>query len=121
MDLLGALTVDQVLASIGIRVDGPKAWDEHLVMCWNVTDLDLIYESELRNGVLIHHVVESPPEEATTFTLTRLTLIGLLTRRIDFMEALADGTVTVEGDAGVLVSLVGLLAKVDPSFPIVTP
>ena len=121
LDLLGALTVDQVLAGMSIRVDGPKAWDEHFVICWNITDLDQIYESELRNGVLINHVVSSPPEGATTFTLERLTLVGVLTQHIDFMEALGDGRITVDGDAGVLVNLVGLLGRNDPNFAIVTP
>jgi alkyl sulfatase BDS1-like metallo-beta-lactamase superfamily hydrolase len=30
-DLLGALSVEQILSSVAIRIDGPKAWDVHLV------------------------------------------------------------------------------------------
>jgi ubiquinone biosynthesis protein UbiJ len=37
------------------------------------------------------------------------------------MEALGDGRITVDGDAGVLVNLVGLLGRNDPNFAIVTP
>ena len=36
--MLGALTVDQVLDSIAVRVDGPRAWDEHLLIAWRITD-----------------------------------------------------------------------------------
>jgi hypothetical protein len=35
--------------------------------------------------------------------------------------AVADGTVAIEDDAGDVALLVGVLAPVDPAFPIVTP
>ncbi|MFJ9078291.1 alkyl sulfatase C-terminal domain-containing protein [Streptomyces sp. NPDC102278] len=33
-----ALTVDTLVDSLAIRVDGPRAWDEKLTMDWTVTD-----------------------------------------------------------------------------------
>ena len=121
LDLLGALTVEQMLASLAIRVDGPRAWDEHIVLCWEITDQGLIYESELRDGTLNYRVVEQAPSGATTFTMTRLTMVGILTMRVDFASAVADGTVVVDGDAAELGKLVSLLGQPDPGFSIVTP
>jgi len=120
-DLLSSLSVNQVFDSVAVRVDGPRAWSEHLCIAWHVTDEDAIYLTELRNGALHHRTVSAAPDGVTTFRLTRLALIGAVTGSIDLLAALADGTVTVDGDPAVLGHLVGLLAPVDPDFNIVTP
>ncbi|MCU0261386.1 MAG: MBL fold metallo-hydrolase [Ilumatobacteraceae bacterium] len=120
-ELLRALTVTQVLDSIAIRIDGPKAWDEHLQIAWRITDEDRTYLVELRNGVMHHRTVDAPPTGVTTFSLPRPALIGLVTGALDLGAAMGDGTVVVDGDASVLGRLVGLLAPVDPAFDIVTP
>jgi alkyl sulfatase BDS1-like metallo-beta-lactamase superfamily hydrolase len=120
-ELLRALTVTQVFDSIAIRVDGPRAWDEHLQIAWRITDEDRTYLIELRNGVMHHRTVDAPPAGVTTFALVRVALIGLVTGVLDLGAAMGDGTVVVDGDASVLGRLVGLLAPVDPAFDIVTP
>jgi alkyl sulfatase BDS1-like metallo-beta-lactamase superfamily hydrolase len=120
-DMLRALTVPQVFDSIGIRIDGPRAWDVHVRIVWVITDDGKTTLAELRNGVLNHRVVDAAPPGVTTFTSTRLVLIGLVTGQLDLAAALGDGSVTVDGDPAELGSLVGLLAPVDPDFNIVTP
>jgi alkyl sulfatase BDS1-like metallo-beta-lactamase superfamily hydrolase len=120
-DLLTSLTVSQVFDSVAVRVDGPRAWDEHILIAWKILDEDLTYLTELRNGALHHRTVAGPPEGITTFTLTRASLIGAVTGTLDLGAALADGTVTIDGEPEVLGRLVGLLAPVDPDFNIVTP
>lgn len=120
-DLAYSLSVSQVFDSIAVRVDGPRAWDEHLQIAWNITDDGTTYLIELCNGALHHRTITDPPEDVTTFTLTRPSLIGLVTGQLDLGAALADGTVAIDGDPAVLVTLVGLLAPVDPDFDIVTP
>lgn len=49
-DVVGALTVDQLLDSVAIRIDGPWAWDEHLTINWVITDTGDVHLAELRNG-----------------------------------------------------------------------
>jgi alkyl sulfatase BDS1-like metallo-beta-lactamase superfamily hydrolase len=120
-DLISAISVSQLFDSIAIRVDGPRAWDEHLTISWVVTDTATTYVTELRNGALNHRAADGPAPGSTTFTLSRPTLIGLVTRRLDFNEALATGAVTVDGDAAVLMRLIGVLARVDTDFDVVTP
>ena len=120
-DIVTALTVEQVFDSIAVRVDGPRAWDEHVVIAWRISDEDRTYLTELRNGVLNHRAVEAVPAGATTFTLARLDLIGMVTGALDPAAALGDGTVVVDGDVGVLARLVGVLAEPDPDFDIVVP
>ena len=120
-DLLRALTVAQVFDSIAIRIDGPRAWDQHIVISWVITDDDVTFVTELRNGALNHRTVDAPLPGTTTFTLSRPTLIGLITATVDLAAAIDQGTVTVAGNPGDLGLLVSLLAPVDPDFAIVTP
>ena len=120
-DLINALSVDQMLDTIAIRIDGPKAWHEHIVLSFVVTDTDTTHIAELRNGVMHHRVADAPDPNGTTFTLSRPTFLGLILRRVDMAKAVGDGTVRVDGDPTVLGRLVGLLAPVDPGFAIVTP
>ncbi len=120
-DLIAALSVPQLFDSVAIRVDGPRAWDTHLRIAWMVTDEDRTYLLELRNGALNHRTVGGAPADVPTFTLERAALIGLVTGSLDLSAALDDGRVTIEGDPGVLATLVSLLAPVDPDFAIVTP
>ncbi len=120
-DMVFALGVSQIFDSVAVRIDGPRAWDDHLVIAWRITDEDRTYLTELRNGALHHHTVTSVPDGATTFTLDRRALIGLVTMQLDLVAALTDGTVQVDGDPAVLGRLVGYVAPVDPGFDIVTP
>jgi alkyl sulfatase BDS1-like metallo-beta-lactamase superfamily hydrolase len=120
-DLAYALSVPQVFDSIAVRVDGPRAWDEHLVTAWTITDEDTTYVTELRNGVLHHRTVAEAPSDVTRFTLTRRALIGVVTGQIDLAAAVGDGTVTIDGDPSAMANLVALLAPVDTEFDIVTP
>jgi alkyl sulfatase BDS1-like metallo-beta-lactamase superfamily hydrolase len=120
-DLIGALTVAQVLDSIAIRIDGPKAWDVSATVAFVITDEGSTHLAELRNGALHHRTVAAVPAGTTSFSLTRLDLIGAITGTVDLAQALADGVIAVDGDPAELAQLVGLLAPVDPDFDIVTP
>ena len=119
--LLKELTVSQVFDSIAIRIDGPRAWDLDVLIAWNITDEGTTYVTQLRNGVMHHHVVPAAPSAATTFSLSRHSLIGLITGTLELPAALADGTVQVDGDPSTLAGLIGVVADVDPDFNIVLP
>ena len=120
-DLLGALSVEQMLSSVAIRIDGPKAWNEHLTLSFVITDLDETYVFELRNGVANHRRTSAPASDGPTLHLARRSLIGLFTRQLDFATALGDGTIVLDGDPTALGTLVSLLGTTERNFPIVTP
>jgi alkyl sulfatase BDS1-like metallo-beta-lactamase superfamily hydrolase len=100
-DVIGALSVPQVFDSIAIRVDGPRAWHEQVVISWIISDEVKTYVTELRNGVLNYRILDAPSAGTTVFTLRRA-LIGLMTGSVDLANAMADGTIKVAGDATVL-------------------
>ncbi len=120
-DVAAALSVANIFDAMAIRVDGPRAWDTHLQIGWFIADEDTRHLLELRNGALHHRVVESFPDGVPVFTLTRPLLVGIITRTVDALEAVGDGSITIEGDGSVLGTLVGLLSAPDPDFAIVTP
>ena len=124
-DLLGALSVEQILSSVAIRIDGPKAWDLHVVLSFVIIDrsgaVDETYVFELRNGVANHRRTAGPADGSTTLTLARRSLIELFTGRLDFFAALDDGTIVLEGDPTALGTLVSVIGTTERNFPIVTP
>ncbi|MFG1681328.1 alkyl/aryl-sulfatase [Nonomuraea sp. NPDC049269] len=111
--LVDALGVDQILDSIAIRVDGPRAWNESLSIDWHLTDLGERYRTTLSNGALIQRA--DPPDGPVDLTLrlTKAQLLALLAGRgVERVER--------EGDIGVLRRLVAVLDHPMPDFAIVT-
>ncbi|MFC1444005.1 alkyl sulfatase dimerization domain-containing protein [Streptacidiphilus sp. N1-10] len=119
-ELAGALTVDQLIDSLAVRVDGPRAWDAVAVIDLELTDEGHTWRLELSNGALIHRSRRTgtpAPGEAVpglTLALTKPQLLGALAGRG------LDG-VAVTGDVAVLGRLLALLDSPDPDFAIVTP
>ncbi|MEZ5077475.1 MAG: alkyl sulfatase dimerization domain-containing protein [Solirubrobacterales bacterium] len=120
-DLLAQLSVEQVLAGMAIRVDGPRAWEVRLTINWKVTDPDETHLLELENGVLNHRAGREHPEADATLTIERRALDELLLGRADLAALVESGRLRVEGDGAKLGELLGLLDDLDPSFAIVTP
>ena len=115
-ELLAQLTPEQLLDSIAISVDGPRAWDLDLAFDLAFDDLGRNFRVTLRNGVLVH--VEKPADAATagaTVTLSKPRLLSLLGGDRE------SAGVAVEGDAGILDRLMSVLDRGDPSFSIVVP
>ncbi|MEO8557226.1 MAG: alkyl sulfatase dimerization domain-containing protein [Actinomycetota bacterium] len=119
--LASGLSVEQVFASIAVRIDGPRCWDEHVVVSWVFTDLDRVHVTELRNGVLIQRLTSAPADGSTTLTLTRTALIGIVSGTLDIGAEVEQGAIVVAGDASDVQRLLGAVGPVDENFPIVTP
>ncbi len=114
-DMVGALAVGQLFDSVAIRVNGPKAWDTHLVIDWVFTDLGNTHRTELTNGVLIQDDDPTGGRVDLTVTLTKAQLLGLLGGVITL------DAVTTDGDTAVVAKLLSFLDPVSGDFPIVTP
>ncbi|GAA4758274.1 alkyl/aryl-sulfatase [Actinomycetospora chibensis] len=113
--MLAALTVEQLLDAIAIRVDGPRAWNEHLVLDLVITDQGRTHRCSLSNGVLIHSARPEGAEAADlAVTLTKAQLPAVLAGH--GLEGIDH-----DGDPAVLERLLGLLDQPDGDFRIVTP
>ncbi|MCM1949584.1 MBL fold metallo-hydrolase [Streptomyces sp. G2] len=112
-DMYLALTVGQIVDSMAVRVDGPRAWSLRLVLDWHIGDT--YWHLRLVNGLLTWTSDDRPaPDAALTLTMTRPQLLRLLA---------GQGTagITMDGDRTVLSRLLGVLDTPEPDFPIVTP
>ncbi|GII99700.1 alkyl sulfatase BDS1-like metallo-beta-lactamase superfamily hydrolase [Sediminihabitans luteus] len=115
-EIVARLSPTQLLDSIAISVDGPRAWDLDLVFDLTFTDIDRNHRVTLRNGVLVHR--ERTPDAASaqaTVSVTKTRLLALLGG-----DTTSPG-VDVDGDQGVLGALLGVLVQGDPDFAIVEP
>ena len=113
-DMLQALTVGQMFDAIAVRVHGPRAWDERIVIDWRFTDLGQTHRTTLRNGVLTHRVAEEEEGADLTLALSKLQMVGVLTGK-------GFDQIGHEGDLGAIGRLLGVLDAPDRDFPIVTP
>ncbi|GAA1878931.1 alkyl sulfatase dimerization domain-containing protein [Pseudonocardia ailaonensis] len=119
--MASAMTIEQLFLSIALRVDGPRAWDEHIVLAWTFTETGRTYLTELRNGTLVHRWCAEPPAGATTLQLTKRALLMLIGGAVDPATAVEKGFVTVEGSVERLERLLAVLTPNNPQFAIVTP
>lgn len=114
-DMLMALSVDQLIDSVAIRVNGPKAWDLKLRMDWSLPALGKVWHLALRHGVLTYRSdAKRDPDAGVTLTMTKPQLLAMLGGK-------GLGDIKVEGDASLLADLLGVVEKPDPRFAIVTP
>ncbi|MBB6390029.1 alkyl/aryl-sulfatase [Microbacterium thalassium] len=115
-DIVAQLSIEQLLDSIAISIDGPAAWDLDLALDLAFTDSGRSFRVTLHNGVLVY--VEKPADPSTaqaTVSLTKPRMLALLGGDT------ASAGLDIAGDAGVLSSLLGVLQKGDDAFDIVTP
>jgi alkyl sulfatase BDS1-like metallo-beta-lactamase superfamily hydrolase len=120
-DVLARLSVSQILDAMAIRLDGPRAWEHHLRIDWNVTDPDERHAITVRNGVLRHRPGDHGPAAEAALVVEREALDQLLLKVADVAELAESGRLRVEGDGARIGELLGLLDEPDPGFAIVTP
>jgi alkyl sulfatase BDS1-like metallo-beta-lactamase superfamily hydrolase len=113
--MAAALTVEQLFDTLAIRVNGPRAAADSLVIDCRFTDTGTDVRLTLSNGALIPTVNPRTRVKADlTLSLTKPQLFGMLTGGgLDRIEH--------SGDPAVLGRLIALLDTPDPAFPIVTP
>ncbi len=119
-DVLEAMTVDMVFDLLAVRLDGPRAGGISLSMNWHFTDTDAWWALRLEHCAL-NYVSRADPDASVTVALTRSTLDAILTEAVTIPDALAAGDVVIDGDAGTLVTLFGLLDPGDRDFAIALP
>ncbi len=120
-DVIEALPLDMYFEYLGIRLNGPKAEGKTISLNWNFTDVKSTYALVLENSVLIPTAGKTLPNADASVTLTRKTLDAIAIGTTSFPQAIADGSIKVEGDRRKLAELLGLLDSFEPMFPIVTP
>jgi len=118
--LLAAMTVEMVFDLLGVRVDGPVADGQSIVLGWRFPDLDEAWTLRLEHGALNAWPTLDPDAEAT-LTMDRPTLTSMLADPSSIAAAINGGLLTIDGDAGAVGRLFALLEQPAPMFNIVEP
>jgi alkyl sulfatase BDS1-like metallo-beta-lactamase superfamily hydrolase len=122
-DLTQAMPIELFFDYLGIRLNSEKAASAgEMALIWRFTDLDETHTLTLRNAALTHTRGERDGRQPdATITLTRATLDAITLGQTTFDQAIADGRVTLSGDAGKLAQLFSLLDTFELMFNIIEP
>lgn len=120
-DVLNAMNIDMLLDFMAVRLNGERAAGVELALDLVLTDDDARHAVEIGNGVLNHTPGRDAAGATATLTTTRLGVAALLGGPDAAHQALDAGAITIDGDAGVVPALLGLLDEFDFWFNIVTP
>lgn len=120
-DVARALSIEQLWDAMGVRLDGPRAWDARIVLAWDFTDVRECWTVTVENGALSTVEGRLAPDAHATVTLTRAAFDAVLLGEGDGATLFASGAIVVEGDGAKLGEFLGLLDEGDPAFAIVTP
>lgn len=120
-DLVKAATPAMFFDFLAVRVDSDKAQGHDMTLNWSFDDVRQSFALTLRNGVLTHREGTKHAKADATVRMNKAVLDRISLRQLDFATALKQGDIRVEGNAGKLTELLGMLDAFKPSFNIVTP
>ncbi|KAE9379553.1 Metallo-hydrolase/oxidoreductase [Stipitochalara longipes BDJ] len=119
---LMALSIEQLMDTVVIRVDGPKAWDKAFTIDILITDLRSGWHLNLSNGALTGHAISFKSIESgelgasLTIEVAHSQLVGLTIGHPDNLDG-----IPTSGNVAVWKTLLSLLTIPDGAFAIVTP
>ncbi|WP_329115811.1 alkyl/aryl-sulfatase [Streptomyces sp. NBC_01465] len=113
--MMMALSVDQLIDSVAIRINGPKAWDLKIKMDWTFPALGTTWHLLLQNGALTYRSdAKADSAAGVTLTMTKPQLLQML-------GGAGLGDIKVAGDVTLLQKLLAVVDKPDANFAVVTP
>ena len=119
--LVQALTPELVFDSVAMRLKSDEVAGLRATINFSLTDIGEQWILGLENRAL-HSIKGRLAELAdATLTLTRATLIDVITGAATFVEAIADGRIVLDGDATALDHIFGHLDTFMSGFAIVEP
>ena len=120
-DQLKYTPISNLLDTIAVSLNGPKADGENLTVNFVFTDLDESYVLKIENAVL-HHKQQLPdPDANATVSLTHDLFLKLLTQRAGIKEVLFSDELKFTGGKMDLIRFFSLFSMSDGRFNIVTP
>ena len=119
--LLFALTIEQLFDSLSVRVKSEELGGVSLCVNWHFTDIDEKWILGISNRTLYATPGRHEKSAAATITLTRLTMLDVVTQATTFVDQITEGTITIDGDASALLQIFGKLDTITTGFAIVEP
>ena len=117
-DLVRAMTTQQWLDYLAIRLDSAKAEGKGFVLNLVTPDTKERFVVELSNATLTSIEGFQAKDADLTLTIARPDLLRVLMGATSLDDVVEAGRATAVGDRGVLATLLGLLSDFDPGFEI---
>ncbi len=123
--LIKAMTIDQVFDTIGLRLISENVGGLSLAINWQFADMagtrDELWEIGISNRTLYATQGRNNSLALATVKITRDLFLEVIAQTTSFAEELKNGSVTIEGDAGALLTVFGNLDGFSTGFAIVEP
>lgn len=119
--LLRAMTIEQVFDSMAIRLKSEEVGGKSASINWTFTDIDEKWVLGLSNRTLYHVKGRHDRDADATITMTRASLIDVVTQQTTIPDEIAAGRVKLDGDATALLTMLGNLDTFLPGFNVVEP
>jgi alkyl sulfatase BDS1-like metallo-beta-lactamase superfamily hydrolase len=120
-ETLAALRTEQLWDVLGVRLNGPKAEGNHIVLNWAFTDTNENYVLTLENCALTYIAGSQSPKADAGFTLPRSLLDAVIAKQMTFPEAMAAGKIKFTGNPTKLAEMMALMDEFPRMFEIVEP
>jgi alkyl sulfatase BDS1-like metallo-beta-lactamase superfamily hydrolase len=119
--LLLAMTVEQVFDSLAVRMKQEELGGLTTCINWNFTDTKELWIMGISNRTLYYTPGRQADNADATVTLARTTLIDVVTQSTTFMDQIQEGNITIAGDGGALLTVLGNIDIFEMGFAIVEP
>jgi alkyl sulfatase BDS1-like metallo-beta-lactamase superfamily hydrolase len=120
-DVIRGMSVDLVLDYLGVRLNGPKAEGQRMVLNFAFPDLATDYAVTLENSHLSYVRGKRAEHADATYTMPRPVLDAILLRQLSLAQAVEEGRAQVSGNAARFGELMVLMDDFEFWFDIVTP
>ena len=123
--LIKAMSIDQVFDTLGLRTISENIGGLSLCVNWLFTDMagtpDEKWILGLSNRTIYATQGRHDASSVATVQISRDLFLEVIAQTTTFVDELQKGTVTIEGDAGALLTIFGNLDKFFTGFAIVEP
>jgi alkyl sulfatase BDS1-like metallo-beta-lactamase superfamily hydrolase len=120
-DAIRALSLEQVIDYLAVRIRGLEAEGRHLKLTLRLTDTGQTLALNLENGALTSRSGTPHPDAQVTLELKRPVLDALATGELTYADAVQGGQIAVTGDQGAFGELLGWMDNFPRLFEIVEP
>lgn len=123
--LLNAMTVEQIFDTMAVRLKSENVGGLNVAVNWTFTDLigtsDEKWVLAISHRTLFSTSGRHDPAATVSITMSRALLISIVAQETTFLDEIASGAITMDGDAQALLSIFGNLEVFDAGFALVEP
>ncbi len=128
-DIIAAMPIDLLLDYFGVRLNGPKAANNSMVLGLKLDDDNQGHTLTIKNGVLNYTIGRLPPAPHSLhehwadaiITMNRSDLNNIILEKTTFQQLLDSGAININGSREAVSTFISMLDKFDFWFNIIEP